>query len=92
MGAHVDLDMSEVASEAATVMRGLIPQRTGRARRSTRPTSDEQRRAGVEVDVDYVWPLNARVRFVQRTEDVMTDRLTPLLENEWDRIVERHQL
>lgn len=95
-----DLDTMEayadIASEAAGVMRGFMPVRTGRARDSVRPARAEGRAVvtagGPTAPYVPVLRSNHPSRFVQRTDAAMEQRAADRLEAEWDQIATRNGL
>jgi len=90
------IDYTDVAIEAAGVMRGFMPSDTGRARKSVRPARADGRAVvtagGPEAPHVPVLRANHPSRFVARTDEVMETRLRDALETEWDQIATRNGL
>lgn len=105
--AGVDLEelkdvMGMVAAEAADVMKGFIPTRSGKLRDSARGnrakgaaivTVGSARLPYAKV-IQYGWPAHniKPARFVERTDEVMETRAAQLLEDGWEQIAQRNGL
>jgi hypothetical protein len=90
-------DLSSVADQAAVVMAGFIPVRTGRARRSiavvpARGGVAQVTAGGPRAPYVPILRTRHRSRFVERTDAVMESRAAELIEQEWNAIAERHGL
>jgi hypothetical protein len=95
-GGAMDPAYADLAREAADTMRGFMPSRTGRARRSVRPERAEGRAVvtagGPEAPYVPVLRANHPSRFVPRTDAAMEQRTADRLEQEWDHIATRNGL
>lgn len=92
----MDPAFTDLAREAAETMRGFMPSRTGRARRSVRPEPADGRAVvtagGPEAPHVPVLRANHPSRFVPRTDAAMEQRAADRLEQEWDHIASRNGL
>lgn len=94
--------MGGIAAEAARVMQGFIPKRSGRLRDSARGNRAKGKAivtvGGARVPyaraIQYGWPAHhiKPARFVERTDDVMETRAVEMLEDGWATIAERNGL
>lgn len=88
--------MGGIATEAATVLRGFIPVRTGRAHDSVRPNRAKGKAivtiGGARVPYAQVIRSTHPSRFVQRTDAVMENRAVTMLETGWNDIAQRNGL
>lgn len=91
--------MGEIATEATDTMRPHIPEKSGRLRATARPNRAKGK-AVVTVGtarVSYAgvvrgWAARRGKDFVQRTDEVMDDRIPLILARGWETIAERHGL
>lgn len=94
--------MGGIAAEAARVMQGFVPTRSGRLRDSVRGNRAKGKAivtiGGARVPyarpIQYGWPAHniKPARFVERTDEVMETRSVELLEQGWAAIAERNGL
>lgn len=105
--AGVDVDelkdvMGAVAAEAANVMTGFIPSRSGRLRGTVRGNRAKGK-ATVTIGsarvqyarvINYGWPARGirAARFTEQTDTAMELKAVDMLEAGWNTIAERHGL
>lgn len=89
-----NMPMGALADAALETMRPLIPTGTGKLRRSAR-TATYKGAAVVRVGgptLRYSRIVNARARFVERTDAAMETKAVSVLETELDTITRKHGL
>lgn len=94
--------MGGIAAEGARVMEGFAPRRSGALKASIRGNRAKGKavvtmgKARVPYAAPIQWGWKARnikpARIVERTDDVMEDRVVQRLEEGWAEIAERHSL
>jgi hypothetical protein len=94
--------MGGIATEAARVMQGFVPTRSGRLRDSVRGNRAKGKAlvtiGGARVPyarpIQYGYPSRniKPARFIERTDDVMETRAVEMLEEGWAQITQRNGL
>jgi hypothetical protein len=94
--------MGSIAAEASRVMQGFTPTRTGALRNSIRGNRAKGKaevtagkaRVPYAAPIFYGWPKRniKPSRTIERTDEVMDDRVAQMLADGWNEIAKRHGL